>query len=285
MFKSFINLLSHSWYNLVADLGTTTLSIIVFSIALPVLVFAIQVFGKWRSVGYAMSELGKIIAGAVWPTIIALTVTLSVWFALYLRSIVKTVYGDRVALLGQTAKLEKEKENLASELVQERDRSRPKLFCRFDQWFFTTLSGTPNKTHIFLQMTFGNRGMPSVIQSWQFHITTPDGNIYEGKRTIMNVPFVEPSGVRLYKEDQLFIKDVTQPIPSGALRPGWLCFVVDKPEKELFFPTTVMDLSFEDINESGQHAKQTVQGTGGHRTMYYPGFKLPPEGDSLPKKP
>jgi hypothetical protein len=114
------------------------------------------------------------------------------------------------------------------------------------------------------------------VEGWQFKLTTPQGTVYDGQKTLMRGPIKMPDGLRLYPEDNLFLKQADQPIPTGGQRTGWLLFVVRQPRRELDNLASVMELSFADVEGNWYHQKQTVQGTAkeGH-PLYYPGFKLP----------
>jgi hypothetical protein len=177
----------------------------------------------------------------------------------------------------RTRQIEQEKKSLASELEQERDKTKPKLSGRFEQWIFTTINKQTEKTYIFLQVVVKNTGAPSILERWGFTITMKDGNVYEGRgRFFPNVRSFRPNPkITLYAEDNLYVKDVNEPIPTGGKRTGWLLFEVLKPEKDLFYPDAIMDLSFEDVQGTEYHTKQTVRGSGSEQPMFYPGFKIP----------
>jgi hypothetical protein len=179
-------------------------------------------------------------------------------------------------------------EDLRQQLTEAQDRSKPKLSWRFDQWFVTTRGGVPNATYIFIQGVIKNTGAPSIVDAWQFVLITQDGKSYEGeKRLFTGVPFFDPApgqGVRLYQSDNLILKQPDEPIPSGGRRAGWLLFIINKPQAEVFDDNAKMQISFEDVTGVKTTETQIMRGTSKPQDpLYFPGFQMPPSSPSTPE--
>jgi len=130
MLRAFFHLLRYAWENLVVALGTTTLSIILFSFVIPVLIFV----GKFginskdrRKTGATMRQLVK---GSLlsWQTIVPSLIYVVAWASLLLWSISTTAYRDHQALLGRIQQVRSENR----EIRQDRDDKISKLKEQLD---------------------------------------------------------------------------------------------------------------------------------------------------------
>ena len=101
---------------MVAALGTTTLSILLFSFVVPVVIFVITVAVDWREQRRAGATVNAIIKGSFlsWQTIIPSTVYLVAWASLLGWSLSNTAYKDHVALLGRVHTLTNQNKTLQS---------------------------------------------------------------------------------------------------------------------------------------------------------------------------
>jgi len=99
MWPHFINLLSRSWANLVAAMGTTTLAVIVGFVGF-VFVLALNLLFKLRKDGWSwsvtVSHFSQNLRDSVVPTVIG---TIILWGILFGAFVVRTVYDDHSGLV------------------------------------------------------------------------------------------------------------------------------------------------------------------------------------------
>src|SRR5580704_17966042 len=94
MEKHFWNLCSRSWDSLLSRLSPSTLSVVVFSLAVPVLIFVAMLiynFVRARKLGTAM---GDILKTSAIPSLIAAGLTMLAWIVLFGWSVASTIYKD-----------------------------------------------------------------------------------------------------------------------------------------------------------------------------------------------
>jgi len=120
MLHSIRNLYLYTWANLVAALGTTTLSILVFSFAIPLAIFGATVAAGWREQRGAGKSVKEIIKSSIlrWQTLIPSTIYLVAWAGLLGWSLTNTVYKDHEALLARIRNLDAENKGLNNENEQ-----------------------------------------------------------------------------------------------------------------------------------------------------------------------
>jgi hypothetical protein len=94
MWPHFVNLLSASWLRLLSALGTTTLAIVLFSLAVPIATFIVTMCTVGRSAGGVMEHIRK----SAIPTLIGLLVPCAFISVVFLCCIVKSVYDDHEVL-------------------------------------------------------------------------------------------------------------------------------------------------------------------------------------------
>lgn len=161
------------------------------------------------------------------------------------------------------------------------ERYRPKLDCRFEQWFLSEMKDHPNRTLVTIQLTLKNSGAPSLVESWGLDIRMPDGKIIHGHGAVFpNSPFFEFGSsaggypIKLYRGDSLFIKDANDPIATGAKRAGWVLFEFEVPKDVLNNPDAIMNVNFSDVDGTKHTFNQILRGTSTGNSLYYPGFTL-----------
>lgn len=117
MLHSIRNLCLSTWANLVAALGTTTLSILLFSFAIPLAIFGAMVVAGWREQRQAGKSVKQIIKGSIlsWQTLIPSIIYLVAWMGLLGSSLGNTVYKDHEALLTRVRNLAAENKSLKNE--------------------------------------------------------------------------------------------------------------------------------------------------------------------------
>jgi hypothetical protein len=118
----FFNLLASTWSFLVAALGTTTLSIVLFSFALPILVWFATGISEWlqkRHAGISFKVAIRV-TFLSWPTAIAAGLSVLAWICLLSWSFWKTVYNDHQNLACRLRAVVNEKDKLKHDL-QSRD--------------------------------------------------------------------------------------------------------------------------------------------------------------------
>jgi len=116
MWPHFVNLLSRSWSNLLASLGTTTLSIVLFTLAAPVLTFFCTIVYFYRA--HPRETLMTYIKGAFTPTVMGFTVPLVLLACVFSWRIITTVYKDHQDLVKNNLNLT----TSASTLVEPKSR-------------------------------------------------------------------------------------------------------------------------------------------------------------------
>lgn len=117
MLLSIRHLFAYVWANLVAALGTTTLSILLFSFAIPIAIFiatAALTWHKERKLGWSVKGIVK---GSLlsWQTGIATAVYLLAWVGLVSWSLLDTTHKDHNALLGRIHVLVNDNKSLKSQ--------------------------------------------------------------------------------------------------------------------------------------------------------------------------
>jgi len=116
-FGTLRNFLLRAWKNLLESLSTSTLSVIVFSLLVPVATFVITgIFDAYQQ-GKASRSVINLAGASVfsWPVGIAVGVVVVAWLLLFLRSIANTLQADEVSH-------EQDVEQLKSELAAEHER-------------------------------------------------------------------------------------------------------------------------------------------------------------------
>jgi len=105
---------------LVAALGTTTLSILLFSFAIPVVIFGATVAVGWREQRKAGKSVKEIIKGSIlsWQTLVPFAIYLLAWIGLLGWSLTNTVYKDHRDLLTRIRILDADDKNLKNENQQ-----------------------------------------------------------------------------------------------------------------------------------------------------------------------
>jgi hypothetical protein len=227
MFNSLVNLFSRSWTNLVTALGTTNLSIVVFSVAVPLIVFVVAVGAAWRSTGYSMSELGKILGEAFWPTAIATIVTAVVWIAMFGWSTVRTVYVDHQTLVQRAINAEKKYEDY----VAQAKKTKPDFEAKLYQ-VATGPAGGGKDLVVIITGNIRNHGTPGTVDEIWVDLAVDDSRIIHGKFplppspnqtiTIMQHPKLLLGG------DTLWMRNTRErPILTDTGVDGWVLAVFD----------------------------------------------------------
>jgi hypothetical protein len=105
MWKShFISLCHRAWANLLAALSSSTLSIVVFSIVLPVAIFLLLMCNQWvTSPKQNRTIVGLFKTKATPAFIITIATTTLVWVCLFAWSVANTIYTDHENLVREVA--------------------------------------------------------------------------------------------------------------------------------------------------------------------------------------
>jgi hypothetical protein len=104
MWQAFCHLLSAVWKNLLAALSTSTLSVVCFSLVLPVLGFLVVLIPDISNRKPSVSVLTIIKTSALsWGTLAGAIVTLGGWVILFGYFFLKTVLADQLAPKDRTA--------------------------------------------------------------------------------------------------------------------------------------------------------------------------------------
>lgn len=151
MWHHFVNLLAQSWNNVLASLSSSTLSIILFSLASPVLVFVITL--RFVSKKHPEKRFVDHAKDSLWPTLIGVFVPLFLLFIVFTWKLVTTVYEDHRSLVAQIAKLK------AAQAVGEQN---------------------PNLPHHGLKVTYGQKLLDGLTISVTTHYGTTDGKVVVG---------------------------------------------------------------------------------------------------------
>ncbi len=99
MWPHFVNLLAASWHSVLVALSTSTLAVILFSIAAPVATFLATMF--WVSKANPEKSFMEHLRQSVIPTLIGLAVPLILLVCVFGWKVVETVYGDHQALVAK----------------------------------------------------------------------------------------------------------------------------------------------------------------------------------------
>jgi len=120
MWPHFVNLLAHSWARVLSALGTTTLAIVLFSFAVPVVTFIVTMFavGKSHPGGGVTGHLKQ----TVRPTLIGLLVPLLFIAFVFAWCVVTTVYNDHQSSVATKQKLLTDKQTSDNRLNQLRQQ-------------------------------------------------------------------------------------------------------------------------------------------------------------------
>lgn len=112
MWPHFVNLLAASWSKVLLALGTTTLAVILFSLAVPVATFIVTMAVVWKSQGGVMTHLKQ---SAV-PTLIGFSVPFVLIAFVFAWSIVRNIYDDHEWSVVKIGSASHEIETLTSNL-------------------------------------------------------------------------------------------------------------------------------------------------------------------------
>ena len=111
MWSHFVNLLSRSWNNVLASLGTSTLAVVLFLLAAPFVTFVATfiVISRLHPERVFVKQLEE----SALPAIIGFLVPLLMLILVFGWKIVRTVYDDHQALTRDNAELKQEKDEAA----------------------------------------------------------------------------------------------------------------------------------------------------------------------------
>lgn len=103
MLQSLRHLFAYSWARLIVALGTTTLSIVLFSFVLPVIIFLTKLLVNWRRERKAGKTVNQIVKESFlsWETLIPTIAYALMWTCLLVWAITTTAYADHEALLAK----------------------------------------------------------------------------------------------------------------------------------------------------------------------------------------
>jgi hypothetical protein len=100
------SLFRHSWANLLAALSSSTLSIVVFTVIAPVLIFILAVFYQWIRLPKDRRNVVAVLRAEASPAVIlAVVTTVVVWAVLFGWSMANTVYTDHQYLVSENGQL------------------------------------------------------------------------------------------------------------------------------------------------------------------------------------
>lgn len=107
MLYSFPKLLSYAWQNLLSHLGTTTLSVALFSFVIPMVIFFVKLLYSSASKQKANLKMGRIIKDSLWSwqTIIPSLIYLLAWIGLIAWGASNFIYEDHKHLLARITAL------------------------------------------------------------------------------------------------------------------------------------------------------------------------------------
>src|SRR6266404_386193 len=111
MLHSLRNLFFYSWEFLLSALGTTTLSVVLFSLLIPVLTFTLDLIPRWRTEYKSGATPKQIIKKSLFSLRTVLRVVgvyLLTWIVLLGWGLSTTAYRDHLALLRRIRELKAE---------------------------------------------------------------------------------------------------------------------------------------------------------------------------------
>jgi len=141
--------------------------------------------------------------------------------------------------------------NTKQELSKAEDQNAPKLNGKIDQVIIGD-SADAKGTPVFIDISIGNTGGPSVIVSYSLDINSlPDFQYKQSPAEFpkeYTLPLNEKkSNVILHHQDSI-VEKTAKPIERGNLVRGWLKFIVEDVKPEIIRrPKTQFKVSFKDI--------------------------------------
>jgi hypothetical protein len=122
MGNHFWRLLGTAWELLRSSLSTSNLSIIIFSICVPLILFVAAVIAKWSKGSRSWDSFLVTLKGYLKPAVVlSVSITAFAWLCLFSWAVYKTVYNDHQNLIGRLQAVVQEKDELKSRLAV-RDR-------------------------------------------------------------------------------------------------------------------------------------------------------------------
>ena len=111
------NLFRHAWANLLVALSSSTLSVVIFSVVVPIVLFVFLMGYQWlRTPKDRRRVLAVLRAGTTTAVISTVIVTVVVWSALFGWSVANTIYTDHENLASDVRQLTKDNQQLQSTL-------------------------------------------------------------------------------------------------------------------------------------------------------------------------
>jgi hypothetical protein len=111
------NLVCTAWEMLRNALSTSNLSLVVFSLCVPLAVFIVAVLLKW-SESWTLTGLMFALQASVKPAVVGTAVTFAAWVCLFSWALYRSVYNDHNNLIGRLRTVVNEKNALKTMLVQ-----------------------------------------------------------------------------------------------------------------------------------------------------------------------
>src|SRR3989442_1557914 len=126
MIRPLGSLLGRAWFFLLSSLGTTTLTVIVFFIVLPVVIFLATVGPKTLRSGWRDVSMKQ--------RVISVMITIVVWIGLFLWALARTIYQDHQGLVSANETLANENRKLRpiAERVEKSEKALRALTARLD---------------------------------------------------------------------------------------------------------------------------------------------------------
>ncbi len=240
MWPNLLSLMVRAWANVLSSLGTTTLSIALFCLAVPVVTFVVTLLVIWKNNGQAgfVESARKTII----PTIIGLAVPITMIFCVFCWRIVTTVYDDHRQFVENNRELRQR--------LSECKKSGLNLLIGN----MATGRDVRSKTgFVMIFASISNLGPPSIVDQWKLEVTYSSGQRKTYQPVILVsgiVPILDTKGasVTYNPNDLLYRKTASSPIATGAKVSGYLLFDL-RPitQEEADIPGTIYHLSAVDV--------------------------------------
>lgn len=111
------NLFRHAWANLLVALSSSTLSVVIFSVVAPVVLFVFLMCYKWFRTPRDRRSVVVVLRAYTTPAVIlTVIVTVVIWSALFGWSVANTIYTDHENLASDVRQLTKDNQQLQGTL-------------------------------------------------------------------------------------------------------------------------------------------------------------------------
>lgn len=240
MWTHFLNLLSRSWDEVGVALSTSTLSIVLFTVAAPLVTFAITMVYLYKSSlrGSFMTH----VKDAFIPTLIGFAVPVTFLLIVYGWKIVATVYQDHQTLVSKVQLLE----NQTPSGISATFVSTPVIGIDEEN---------PKNTKLILGLNIINTGEPTALFGFNLQVFLTNGSAFlltPLNRNVKPLELTFPDGGKAeISPDEYLPKKVGEmPIPHNGRASGYVPYKLEGVGPQEFQQQTIgITIGFLDVNK------------------------------------